>query len=213
MSFILVGVVIFLTIPKPGKSNFLYVGLLLIVCLLTELISFIGAHALHTNMNWSINIFVLLNFPLILLIYKDRIHWQGIKKIAYAMIIAFALFELINMFLIQGIYAVNTYSVSITGVCVIVISLLYFYVLIQQLPTESITKLPMFWINTAMLIYWSGTFLFFLSADYLITVMKNNMITFLFIHHLVALIYYPMLAYSLWLVRLEAVASPATISK
>lgn len=199
----------FLTTPGPGKRAYIYLGLLLILCFLTELFGFIVSHAFHVNANPLINIFILTNFPLIVLNYKDRIHWQSVDKIAYAIIAASVLFVLFNIVFVHGFFKVSTYSISVQAVGTIVVSLLYFYVLIQQLPTESITKLPMFWINTAMLIYHSGIFLIFLSADYLTTVLGDNFIVYLSIHHVIALIYYALLFYALRLIRSEYKSSPS----
>jgi hypothetical protein len=201
--FILAGVVIFMTIPKPGRREFATLGALLITVLLTEVITGIGAHVVHTNMNLVINISELLTFIMIVLMYKKQIHWKNTNTIAYVIIAGYLLFGLVNLFFIQGLRQYNSYTWSVSNVCIIVTSLTYFYVLIQQLPTESITRLPMFWINAAMLIYYSGTFVVYLATDYLVNVLKNDLITTFYFHHFLGLIFYSILWYALWLIRQE----------
>jgi hypothetical protein len=115
----------------------------------------------------------------------------------------YVLFGLINLFFVQGPYGHTSYTSSLRAVCLIVIALTYFYVLIQQLPTESITKLPMFWINTGILIYYSGTFFMNLTADYLINVLNNTLITYWMAYYFFGYVYYPMLWYALLLARAE----------
>lgn len=211
-AFILVGVVIFLTIPRPGKREFLELGLVLVLTFTIEVVSSIGIHIIHTNMNLAVNIYSILNLPLVVLLYRKQIHWTNRNSIAAFIIISFVLFTLINLFFIQLPFNFNSYSTALASVYILVISLTYFYVLIQQLPAESITKLPMFWINTAMLVNYSGTFFVYLTADYLITVLKNDLIDVLMIHHFIGLIFHSILWYALLLIRSENVEKPRVAS-
>jgi len=199
----LVGVVIYLTTPKPGRREYWPLGTLLVVQLLRDVISTVVYHTFHVNTNPIISTLNLPVFVMIVLLYKDKIHWAGAKKIATALIICYSIFGLINFIFIQGIFNANSYTWLIMNVSVIIISLTYFYVLIQQLPTESITRLPMFWINTGMLILYSGTFVTSLAADYLIRVLNNNMITTLYINYLLAMIFYALVWRALLLIRAE----------
>lgn len=203
LTFILIGVVIFMTIPRSGKREFIEIGLILLASLATEVIAAIGAHVFHTNPNLVANIFNIVNLPLAVLLYKKRFHWKNIATISHSVIILFVLFGVLNLFLIQGVFNYNSYTTSLASICFVVISLLYFYVLVQQLPTESITKLPMFWINTAILIYYSGAFVIYLSRDYLVNVLKDNLIGYWLIHNSLGLLFYAMLWYGCWLIRSE----------
>ena|GEM_PF-926082 len=201
--FILVGMVIFMTIPKPGRKEFAELGWLLLVALVTEIVLDIGIHLLHTMMNVVVNLYLLINVPLIALMYRRKIQWRRIDLAIYTVIIGFLVFGFINITLIQGLHKYNSYTSLLGAVCIIVISLGYFYVLIQQLPTQSITKLPMFWINSAMLIYRSSLFFIYLSADYLINVLNSDMIASWLVHNLFGLVFYALLWYALLLVRSE----------
>lgn len=203
MVFILIGVVFFLIIPRSGKMEFIELGLILIFSLVTEVVSFFGVHVIHANMNLASDIFDILNLPLAVLLYRKRIHWENRNVLAILIILIFVIFALINLFFIQGLFNFNGYATAFSSICFIVISLTYFYVLIQQLPAESITKLPMFWINTAFLIYYSGTFLLWLTADYLIKVLNNNLIGFWMLHHIFGIIRLTILWYALSLIRSE----------
>jgi hypothetical protein len=201
MVFILVGIIMFLIIPRSGKLEFLELGLILIFSFATEIVSFVGVHIIHANMNLASNTFDILYLPLAVLLYRKRIHWKNTNVVATVIVVLYVLFALVNLFIIQGPFNYNGYANSLASVCFILMSLTYFYVLIQQLPAESITKLPMFWINTAILIYHSGTFFLYLTADYLITVLNNDLITFWMFHHFFGLIYLTILWYALWLIR------------
>lgn len=171
--------------------------------LAVEITGAIGVHFVKINMNLGMNIFDLINLPLATMFYNKRFHWKKKNAISTIIIVVFLLFALINLVFVQGPFNFNGYTTSFASVWFIVISLAYFYVLIQQLPTESITKLPMFWINTAILIYNSATFVFFLAADYLIRVLNNNLIGYWMFRHSFGLIYLGMMLYALLLIRRE----------
>ena len=194
--------VIFMTIPKDGKREFAALGLLFLVSLLSDMIGLAGIY-LHLNTNLRINIYLLLNLPIIIWIYKRETYGTTANRVLYTIIALYLLFWFLNFFIFQGVHNINSYSSLTTSFCVMVISLWYFYVLIQRLPAESITKLPMFWINTAMLIYYSGTFFIYLSMDYLVNVLKDNLIAIWYIHHLLGLIFYSSLWYAMLLIRSE----------
>ena len=109
-----------------------------------------------------------------------------------------ACFALTNMLFIQGISNTTSYTFIIRSLTFIVISLLYFYVLIRELPTESITKLPMFWINTAFLLYYSGVFFQWLVLDYLINEIKGDVVNTYTIKNGIGIIHYLLIAIGLW---------------
>jgi hypothetical protein len=203
LAFILFSMVIFLTIPKQGRRDYVELGLIIFLSSITSTAAEVGYYLYKTPGNFLSNIYHILNLPLIVLLYKKRIHWKTTNAIAYTIIISYLAFALINFFFIQGPQKFNSFTPALEAVLTIIISVTYFYVLIQQLPTQSITKLPMFWINSAMLIYRAGTFLSYLSADYLINVLGNNLIAYWFANHSLGLVFYAMLSYSMFLIRAE----------
>lgn len=54
-------------------------------------------------------------------------------------------------------------------------ALIYFYFLITDMPANQITKFPMFWIMTAFLVFFAGTFVLSLSLDFLVNVLKDDL--------------------------------------
>jgi hypothetical protein len=52
-------------------------------------------------------------------------------------------------------------------------AILYFYRLMQELPTIHLHRLPNFWFNSSFLIYGSGTMFLFASYDYLLRVISS----------------------------------------
>jgi hypothetical protein len=200
--FILVGVVIFMTIPKRGRKEYLELGLLLWLALITEVTTLIIIRVFHSNPNAASNIYGLLNFPLAALLYRRRINLKNKNVIAMVPIAIYVLFGLGNI-LVNGFFAFNTFTMVLEAACFIVMSIAYFYVLIQELPTESISKLPMFWINTANLIYYAGTFVITLSTSYLIEALSNDLTSVWMFHNFLGLVFYSILWYGMLLIRSE----------
>jgi hypothetical protein len=108
---------------------------------------------------------------------------------------------LVNLLFIQGLTAINSNSTAASGIIKLVLSLVYFYTLIRELPAESITKLPMFWINAAVLILSAGSLLINVSTDYLVNVLKDGYITAFTFLSAVVFLHYALLALGLWMNR------------
>lgn len=193
----LTTVVIFLITPQEGRKNMLELGLVVILAFLSDVASGVGALVFRVNMNLSQNLLDLCTLPLFLLLYKRKISWRNTSTIIYTVIILFLLFAVINLLFIQKPTGLASYTKTVIAICVIIASLIYFFVLIRDLPTESITRLPMFWVNTAALIYYSGTFFVYLATDYLINVVKSDLINAWTIHNFLGLIFYTLVSIGL----------------
>jgi hypothetical protein len=200
--FILIGVIIFLITPTSGKLELWELGTLLIASFLADAIIMAGYFIFRTNMNIVANIFQLVNLPLALILYGRKIHWRNIRLASNIMIVAFLVFATVDIFFMETPTGYAAYTNTLSSFVFILVSLLYFYVLIQQMPTETITRLPMFWINTAFLLYYAGNFTIYLFVDYLIQ-QKNNLVLPWTVHNFWGLIFYAIIWYALLLARSE----------
>ena len=205
----LAALVIFAITPKAGREKFLLLFLALLFSFVNDITGFIGGKLLLLNMNISYTIGLLLIYPSYILFYKRQIKSKKIGQLLQLTVFLFISFTLANVFFIQGIVSNNSYTLSLRNFLLISISLIYFYILIKELPAESITRLPMFWINTAILIYFSGTFFQNLAADYMVY-LKSNLVATWTIKNFLGIIYYGMICAALWLNRSIHVYNPAT---
>ena len=206
------GVVIFMTTPKEGKAQIIELGLILWVALLTEITSLIIIQIIHDNPNFTGSLYNVVNFPLGVLLYRRYIDWKQKNLVAALLIILFLIFALTNLFL-GGLNGLNSYTSALAGAGFIIMSITYFYMLIRELPTESITKLPMFWISTANLIYYSGIFFLDLMADYLISVMNDSLTSYWQIHNFLGLAFYAILWYGMLLLRSHPLKRSTTVTR
>lgn len=200
--FILVGVVIFMTIPKRGRKEYLELGLVLWLALITEITTLIIIRVFHSNPNAASNVYGLLNFPLAALLYRRHLNLKNKNTIVLVPIVIYVLFGLGNI-LVNGLFAFNTFTMVMESACFITMSIAYFYILIQVLPAKSISRLPMFWINTGNLIYYAGIFFITLSTSYLMEVLNNDLSGVWMFHNILGLAFYAILWYGMLLIRSE----------
>ena len=127
-------------------------------------------------------IWSLCNIPLLAAAY----YFLMDKKYKLLFILAAGLSAIVtssNVLLYQK-GAFNSYSIVFQAMIVIDFCVVYFYKLLQELPEQHIHKLPMFWINSGLLIFYSGTFILYTFTSYLTEVLKNDMITYWSFHNI-----------------------------
>ncbi|MFZ2905250.1 MAG: hypothetical protein WAZ98_03500 [Cyclobacteriaceae bacterium] len=95
----------------------------------------------------------------------------------------------------------NSHSLIRTGreMLMIVCSVGYFFYLIRKLPEENLLKFPMFWINTAILFFFAGTFMLSLMLDYITNVLHNDLIGFWTFRNFFRFGFCLLLMYAAWL--------------
>jgi len=116
-----------------------------------------------------------------IILFKKKKSWFIITTII------FLIFSSVNLFLTQGI-SINSYAYICHAGILILFSLSYFFLLMRDLPTLYVHHLPMFWFNSAFLIYSAGTFFLFSFTAYLINVLRNNMLVYWSFHHILSII-------------------------
>ena len=82
---------------------------------------------------------------------------------------------------------------------IIICTLLYFYYMITNMPTSQITKYPMFWIMSAFLVYFAGTFVLSLSLDFLVNVLKDDLAWLWTARNFFRFFFCLLVSYGLWM--------------
>ncbi len=113
------------------------------------------------------NLFSLVQSLVLLFIYREAFSWPR-RSVYWAAGIYF-LFFIINYLLIQTPYKLNSYSYTISGLMLLVLSLLYFRFLLKNLPETLVHRSPMVWINIAVLIYFGGNLFLFMLFNYFVS--------------------------------------------
>jgi len=146
------------------KGGIVFLFYLLAASLLSDASSYLlGRNGMNTYP--IANAYLLFQF--IILAWMYFVEFNHSKLIKY-IIFLFLIFFMINLVGIQGLYVFNTHSNSVAGLILLAISLYFFYNLLKNLPEENIYQLPMFWISFAVLFYYGGTLLIFLTNNFVI---------------------------------------------
>lgn len=201
----LIGCVIVLINLRAKQQHIKLLGLF---CFL-PLIAHTGNYILYQsgiNPNYSGSIYSFIAFNLITLIYYYALD----RKHAYPMILAaglFSLFAIINLLFIQKA-DINSYTLIVESIFVLCYVLYYFYWLMRELPTTQLQRLPMFWINSAWLIYFAGNFFLYSFTSYLVNVLNNDLLLYWTIHNFLSAFVAIMMILALW-IDLRNIKSPS----
>ena len=119
----------------------------------------------RTNNMPYLHLYTTLEFLTISLFYYRTLKHFISAKVLLGTIIGFVSFAIINAFFIQGITNFNSYARSIECIILILFSLIYYYMMLSELSIKDPIKSTDFWLNTAFLIYFSGSFVLFILSN------------------------------------------------
>lgn len=143
------------------------------------------------------NLYRLIEFLSYLIIYW--IFWQKDKSntIFISLGLAYILF-FVSELSAHNYKHLNSYSITLASLVFIFFSVRYFYFLLRDLPTDKIQRLPMFWINTGVLIYFAGGLFLFAMRNYLIEAFHDNQTMYWSFHNFLNIVKNLLFAVALW---------------
>jgi hypothetical protein len=148
---------------QPGYLKLL--GLLVLTSGLSDVLS-INIARFNNETN---NIYTIIQFLILCSVFYLCFNNARVKRFLLLSLFLYLIFSIINILFIEGFANRNTNLRTVSGISFIIISVYYFSYLLQNQPVDNIIRYPMFWINSAVLIYFSGNI--FLYA-------ANNIISF-----------------------------------
>lgn len=163
--------------PYPIKVS----GALLFISGMSDLVSTILIE-FRINPNLVITVYVILQFVLLSLIYRNAFTPKFYKKITVVGIAMFLIFAAYNLFVIQGVTGFNSNAFTISSAIFIAYSVAFFYRLFVELPAPQVQQLFMFWFNSAIFIYFGFNLFIFISVDRLIE-SENDQILYSWAFH------------------------------
>lgn len=120
---------------------------------------------------WIYNFFLILRLLFYLLFYFQHLSSHKMKTIILYSTILLSIFGLLNYFIIQKTNEINSYSIVIDHLVIILLSLSFFSQVLNATVIIKLTTHPMVWISLGTFIYFSSTLPFFISLGY---ASKNN---------------------------------------
>lgn len=173
-SLVIILVVVFLL--RDRSKDLSAIGIYAAASFLFQLLQLVSLYFFKSKYN---NIVANIYFPIEVITLQSIYYFTfRDKRGPRIMVVAMAIVPLtLFIFKINDQFtSLNTNTETIRDFVMIVCALGYFFFLIRELPQENITKLPMFWINSAVLVYFSCTFMLSLSLDYLTEILKDDLI-------------------------------------
>jgi hypothetical protein len=153
--------------------------------------------SLKLNVNYGPSVYYIISFPIISAIYYYAVNRKH-KDIFILASTLCILFGVVNVLFIQQ-RDINSYTLIVQSIIVICYALYYFYWLIRELPTAQLHRLPMFWINSAYIIYFSGNLFLFVFTSYLVNVLNNDLLVYWTLHNVLGIIETLMIIVALWM--------------
>lgn len=115
----------------------------------------------NINNLFLIHLYVVVEYIVFGSVYAHYLASLKLKTPIHISIGLFVGFSVYNVFYLNGLKEFNTYGLLLEGLLFIILSLLFFYKIFKDLQVGNLFTLPMFWINCAILIYFTGNFMLF----------------------------------------------------
>ena len=165
----------------------------LLLSLLTEIIQLIfikcGKESIYIT-----NIFSLLEFLLIALMYHLALELKKIKKFVFFGLILLIVLLFLIRFQNGPMPVFNSFYISL----IVLFSLYYFYRENRDMKIENLTSHYFFWINSAFLFYFGFSFFIFISDDFIVSAPRNIARVLWTFHLIVNIAYYSILSIGIW---------------
>lgn len=158
-----VGIIFF----KKHSVPLRYIVYLLLATVLVEVAARVLIVYKQPNLP-LLHIYTPLQFALIAWVYQLYLHKIYPRYLIPIVILIFSAYSLINSLFIQSIFTFNTYARAIENILLIILALSYFYKMLRELKVKYLEKHPMFWINSGVLIYFSGSLFIFIFSNYIL---------------------------------------------
>lgn len=181
---------------KQRKSYILLIGLCMFVSALGNLSGFCLL-ALKINPNYGQSLFHIVELPLICLVYFHAWGKQGARWLI-AVNVCYMIFGFANILFIQQA-SINSYTAIIKEIIILICAIHYFYWLMQKLPSTKLHLLPMFWVNSAWIMLYSGTLFLYVFTAYLVNTLNDNLLVYWSLHNGLTVLEAIIIIYALWM--------------
>jgi hypothetical protein len=172
------------------------IGLLFLISACSDTLAFVFVE-FKINGNYAASAYLIIALPIISLVYY-LVTDKRVKSFFVLTTIICSLFGIINLLVIQK-QMNNSYTTVLATIIILSYCLYYFYWLLKELPTTRLDRLPMFWINSAFMIYYGGNLFILVFTDYLVNVLKDNLLVYWSLHNFLGIAEMMMIIFALWI--------------
>ncbi len=185
-------------IRKNNLSKELKILWFLIICsIITEIAGLILAFVYIVNNAHIFNIYVIIETLLISSFYYFVIQNRIWKLICIFLAIMFSVFAIIQLFL-NPVKTLNNLTLTTESLMVIIFSVITFHYLIKYPKYKNILSTPIFWINSAFLLYFSGNLFLHLFSHFLTEYAQKAFLELWGFHSVFNIIFYTLISIGFW---------------
>lgn len=183
---------------KHYYVKILITGLLISAC--TDFINVFFFIKNHIPTSPLFHTYTVLEFCVLALLYRQLFHKEHIKKSINIIILLFFAFKILDIIFFTSIRESDTLAMTLESVVMITFGILYFDQVLKEMVIPNLEKYPVFWINSGILIYFSGSLFLFLFSDFIFS-FSNQISYWSFwpIHSLLTITKYTLFSIGLWL--------------
>lgn len=149
------GIYVYQSLGTKLKILFYYVCFASVASILSTLISRTG-----TNTMPELHVYVILEFIILTFFYANYVQEYISRKYIWIIIAGFIVLGVLNALFLQNITVYPNILRAVESIVMVIFTVLYFQKVMVEAKIKKLSKEPMIWINTAMLIYFSGNFFF-----------------------------------------------------
>jgi hypothetical protein len=159
---LLIGLIKFRRLPLPLKVIVVHV-------LVAASVEFAATVLWNYRINnlFLLHIYTVEECGFIMLFYSYLLSKLVPRKVFLYVFVAFAVLAVLNTVFLQPVNVSNTYARSVEAVIVILCAIAFFYSLLGETTIKGADRPSYVWINTAFLIYFSGSLLLFTLSNYI----------------------------------------------
>lgn len=182
------------------NSTFKWIGFLMICAG----ISGASAYALHkqggNNMIIS-HLFTIVEYSCWSFFYVRLFDGKTTKKLILSCLFIVLTFMLVSIIFWQPLDVYNSYGKTVESAFLLCFAIGWFYKVFVDQTIRRLETHPVFWINAAVLIYFSGSFLLFVTNNFLQEIPVIEFFEAWALHGIFIMIHYLFISIGLWLIQ------------
>lgn len=154
----------------------------------------------YKNINNVIgNLFVLFELGIFLYLYYIVLNRKSMRVTIATLLSLYVLFFLLTT--THQISSIDSATQTIRDLIMIICAVMYFFHLMYDLPESSLSKSPMFWINSGILFFFSCTFILSLSINHILNVLRDDFVLFWAFRNFLRAIFCIIICLGIWQAR------------
>ena len=150
------------------------------------------------NNLWLLHLYTPLEFICFVCFYGIVLQGFVKKTMMVGLGLGFVVLSALNSAFLQSVTTFNTYARSLEGILVILLCLIWCYRTLTELKIKRLEQDPVFWVNTGLLLYFSGNVLLFAFSNYIIDINRALNLYIWAFHALFSILLYFFITVGLW---------------